>query len=54
VSREAPPRDLVEGRSLHEATWELLLTRAGFVEVVPLLGAEEQNQRFALSASTPS
>jgi hypothetical protein len=54
VSREAPPRDLVEGRSLHEATWELLLTRAGFVEVAPLLGAEEQNQRFALSASTPS
>ena len=32
-----PPRqDLVDGRPLHEATWELLLQRAGFVEVAPL------------------
>ncbi len=52
-SREAPARDLVEGRSLHEATWELLLDRIGFVDVVPLLGAEEENQRIALAASTP-
>jgi hypothetical protein len=53
-SREAPARDLVEGRSLHEATWELLLDRAGFVDIAPLPGAEEENQRFALAARTPS
>ncbi len=53
-SREAPARDLVEGRSLHEATWELLLDRAGFVDVAPLLGAEEEHQRIAVAASTPS
>ncbi len=53
ASWEAPARDLVEGRSLHEATWELLLDRVGFVDVVPLLGAEEENQRIALAASTP-
>ncbi len=54
--REAPAHDLVEGRSLHEATWELLLTRAGFVEVAPLLAGESEAQdgRFALSAATPS
>jgi hypothetical protein len=51
--REAPAADLVEGRPLHEATWELLLERAGFVEVAPLLG-DGQDGRFALSAATPS
>ncbi len=53
-SREAPASDLVEGRSLHEATWELLLDRAGFVDIAPHPGVEEENQRFALVASTPS
>lgn len=54
--RDATAHDLVEGRSLHEATWELLLTRAGFVEVAPLLAGESEAQdgRFALSAATPS
>ena len=53
-SREAPASDVIEGRSLHEVTWELLLGRAGFVDVAPLVGAEEANQRIALAASTPS
>jgi hypothetical protein len=53
-SREPPASDLVEGRSVHDSTWELLLERAGFVQVAPLLGVEEQHQRFALVASTPS
>jgi hypothetical protein len=54
--RDVQAQDLVDGRSLHEATWELLLTRAGFVEVAPLLGGESeaQDRRFALSAATPS
>jgi hypothetical protein len=53
---EAPlaATDLVDGRSLHEATWELLLDRIGFVEVAQLEGDEEERQRFALAASTPS
>jgi len=54
ASRAAPASDVVAGRSLHEVTWELLLDRAGFVDVAPLVGAEEQNQRIALAASTPS
>ena len=46
--------DLVEGRSLHEATWELLLDRIGFVEVAQLEGDEEERPRFAFAARTPS
>jgi hypothetical protein len=53
-AREAAATDLLEGRPLHEVTWELLLDRAGFVEVAPLLGDASQDPRFALSARTPS
>jgi Methionine biosynthesis protein MetW len=53
-ARHAAAQDLVEGRPLHEATWELLLDRAGFVDVAPLLGAEEENQRLALAANSPA
>jgi hypothetical protein len=51
---EAPALDLVQGHSLHEATWELLLDRAGFVEVAPLGVAAGNDHRFALAAVTPS
>ncbi len=52
--REPAATDLIDGRPLHEATWELLLDRAGFVEVAPLLGDESLERRLALSACTPS
>jgi hypothetical protein len=53
-AREAAASDVVDGRPLHEATWEMLLDRAGFVDVAPLLGDESQDRRLALSARTPS
>ena len=54
ASWEAPARDLTQGRPVHEATWELLLDRAGFVEVAPLPAGTGADGRFALSAATPS
>jgi hypothetical protein len=53
-TREPPAAELIDGRPLHAATWQLLLDRSGFVEVAPLLGAEVQDHRFALTAVTPS
>jgi hypothetical protein len=52
-AREAAAQDLVGGRPLHEATWELLLQRAGFVEVAPLPARAEGDGRVALSALAP-
>ncbi len=52
--RDAPACDLVDGRPLHEATWELLLTRSGFDEVAPLADGTGGDGRFALAAVTPS
>ena len=52
--RDAPAQDLIDGRPLHEATWEMLLQRAGFVEVAPLPDGTEEDRRIALSARTPS
>jgi hypothetical protein len=52
--RDAPAHDLVGGHPLHQATWELLLQRAGFVEVAPLPDATGQDRRIALSAVVPS
>jgi hypothetical protein len=51
--REATAQDLVAGRPLHEATWELLLQRAGFVEVAPLPAGAQGDGRVALSAVAP-
>jgi hypothetical protein len=51
--REPAALDLIDGRPLHAATWELLLERSGFVEVAPLDAAEIQDRRFALTAATP-
>ena len=53
-SRDAPARDLIDGRPLHEATWELLLDRAGFVEVAPLPDGTGLDRRIAVSAAAPS
>jgi hypothetical protein len=52
--RDAPAHDLVDGHPLHQATWELLLQRAGFVEVAPLPDATGEDGRIALSAVVPS
>ena len=49
-----PALDLVDGRPLHEATWEMVLQRAGFVEVAPLPDGTGEDRRIALSARTPS
>jgi hypothetical protein len=54
ATREPWALDLIDGRPLHAATWELLLDRAGFVEMGPLPAGDEQDRRFALAAVTPS
>ncbi len=53
-ARQSAARDLVDGRPLHEATWELVLDRAGFVEVAPLPDGTGQDPRIALSATAPT
>ena len=53
-ARDAAAQDLVDGRPLHEATWELLLQRTGFVEVAPLPDGTGNDRRIALSAVVPS
>ena len=50
----ARARDLIDGRPLHEATWELVLDRAGFVEVAPLPDGTGLDPRIALSAAAPT
>ncbi len=52
-SREPQALDLIEGRPQHAATWELLLDRAGFVDVMPLPGGDEQDRRFAAGRRHP-
>jgi hypothetical protein len=52
-ARQDMAQDLVAGRPLHEATWELLLQRAGFVEVAPLPAVAQGDGRIALSAVAP-
>ena len=54
AGRDPAALDLVDGRPLHAATWELLLGRAGFVEVTPLAASDGEDGRFALVAATPS
>jgi hypothetical protein len=45
--------DLVASAPLHVETWELLLTRVGFGDVVPLPGGADDG-RVAVAAATPS
>jgi hypothetical protein len=54
AARDAAAQDLVDGVPLHQATWELLLARAGFVEVALLPDGTGQDRRIALSAVAPS
>jgi len=54
AARQAPASDLVDGRPLHQATWELLLQRAGFADVAPLPDQADDEPRVALSATAPS
>jgi hypothetical protein len=35
---DAVARDLVPGRPLHPETWEMLLARAGYVDVTTVVG----------------
>ena len=54
AARDAAAQDLIDGVPLHQATWQLLLARAGFVEVAPLPDGTGQDRRIALSAVAPS
>lgn len=51
--RDPAALDLVDGNPLHAATWEILLSRAGFVDIEPVRRDGDHDGRFALSASTP-
>ena len=52
-TRDAVAEDLVAGRPLHEATWELVLQRSGYVEVAPM-PEDAPDNRIVLSAVAPS
>lgn len=54
AAREPSAQDLIAGRPLHQQTWELLLQRAGFVDVARLPDGTEDDRRIVLSAVTPS
>jgi hypothetical protein len=54
LSRDRSSRDLVPGRPLGTETWELLLERAGFVEIEPMPTAEGHDGRRIITASVPS
>ena len=49
----SPAQDLVAGAPLHEATWELLLQRAGFVEVAPLPAGPDRTAARAVGRRPP-
>jgi hypothetical protein len=53
-ARPVTAQDLIDGRPLHEATWELLLQRAGFVEVAPLSDDTGEDRRLAVAAVVPT
>ena len=58
TDRSGPTRDLVDGHPLHQGTWEMLLTHAGFAGVRILDGpvdpAEGSDGRCAVVAAVPS
>ena len=47
-------QDMVDRAALHLETWELLLDRTGFVDVTPLPAGTGGDQRFGVSATTPT
>ena len=55
LSLNAPTsQDMVDRAALHLETWELLLDRTGFVDVTPLPAGTGGDQRFGVSATTPT
>jgi hypothetical protein len=55
LSLNAPTSDdMVDRASLHVETWELLLDRSGFVDVTPLPPGTGGDERFGVSAITPT
>lgn len=50
---DAVPRDLHDAAPLHVETWDLLLTRSGFVDIAPLPVGPDDG-RFGIAAATPS
>ena len=53
-ARDASAIDLLAGHPLHAETWELLLGRAGFVDVTHVTAGSGQDRRFALAAAAPA
>jgi len=51
---QKPALDLIDGRPLHAETWEVLLDRAGFVDIAPLPPNGAADRRFVVVASTPA
>jgi hypothetical protein len=55
LSLNAPTsHDMVDRAALHLETWELLLDRSGFVDVTPLPAGTGGDERFGISAATPT
>ena len=46
--------DMVDGADLHLETWELLLDRSGFADVAPMSAGTGGDERFGVSAITPT
>jgi hypothetical protein len=47
-------RDMVDRAALHLETWELLLERSGFVDLTTLPAGTGGDERFCVSAATPT
>jgi hypothetical protein len=55
LSINAPTsHDMVDRAALHLETWELLLDRSGFADVTPLPVGTGGDERFGVSATTPT
>ncbi len=55
IPHNAPTsHDMVNRAALHVETWELLLDRSGFVDVTPLPAGTGGDERFGVSATTPT
>jgi hypothetical protein len=55
LSADAPTsHDMVDGAALHLETWELLLDRSGFIDVTPFPVGTGGDERFGISATSPT
>jgi hypothetical protein len=52
--RDTVSREVIDGRSLHQQTWELLLARTGFEGVQPLASPDAGDTRFGITATVPT